>query len=106
MEEIPLPTDTPLFDLRVTLDGQEYLLTFDWSERAGRWYMSIQDLSGVYLARGIKLISNWPLLRQRSNPALPPGNLFVYDPLEGDAPGFTDLGRTVILAYTSVPQAA
>lgn len=96
---IPLAVDTPLYSLRVTLDGQEYVLEFDYAERENRWYLSVSDVNENTLATGIKLVSNWPLLRQRVDPALPPGDLFAFDPVEGDAPGFLDLGRSVLLYY-------
>lgn len=97
---IPLFLDVPLYNERATLDGQEYVLDLDYSEREDRWYLTISDVNEVALAAGIKLVSNWPLLRQRVDPRLPPGNLYAYDPLEGDPAGFSALGRSVILVYT------
>jgi hypothetical protein len=99
--EIPVALDVPLYNERVTLDGKEYLLAFDYSERENRWYLSVSDVNEKLLASGIKLVSNWPLLDQKADPGLPPGVLFAFDPLEleGDAPGFQDLGRGVTLIY-------
>lgn len=101
--EIPLPTDTPLFSIRTTLDGVEYVLNFDWNGRESRWYMSISMIDGTLLVAGIKLISNWPLLRRFADLRLPQGNLRAvdYSPQGGEPAGLVeDLGRRVKLIYT------
>lgn len=100
--EIPLSLDTPLYTQRVTLDGLEYQLRFDYSGREDRWYLTVLDVEGVILAPGVKLVANWPLLRTHLNPALPQGLLMAVDfsPLAGESPGFADLGRRVLLTYT------
>jgi hypothetical protein len=99
--EIPVALDTPLYTQRVTLDGREYQLRFDFAEREDRWYLSILDVTGNMLASGIKLVGDWPLVRTHLNPALPQGLLIAADfsPLEGAPPGFSDLGRRVLLVY-------
>lgn len=99
--EIPLPLDTPLFTMRTTLDGTEYLFELDYCEREFRWYLSIFDTSGNALATGVKLIADWPLLHQYVNPALPKGILMSVDdsPQGGEPPDFQALGRRVKLYY-------
>lgn len=99
--EIPVALDTPLYTQRTTLDGREYQLRFDYNGREDRWYLDILTVDGQKLVTGIKLIGNWPLLRRFTDPRLPPGNLVAVDfsPLEGEPPGFAELGRRVLLTY-------
>lgn len=99
--EIPLFPDVPLYTIRVTLDGREYVLGLDYSEREDRWWLSVSDVAGTPLATGIKLVANWPLLHQRVSPDLPPGHLVAVDVSNsgGEPPGFADLGRRVRLLY-------
>lgn len=98
---IPTALDTPLYSQRTTLDGKEYLLKFDYSEREDRWFLSLYDVDETPLALGIKVIPNWPLLRLHvSNPDVPQGKLVARDfSLAPAAPGFGDLGRRVSILY-------
>ena len=99
--EIPLPLDTPLFTMSVTLDGRSYTLQLDYCEREFRWYMNIATDDGVKLASGIKIIPDWPLLRKNVDARLPPGILLAADVsgAGGEPPTFQDLGRRVKLWY-------
>lgn len=99
--EIPVATDTPLYTQRVTLDGIEYVLKFDWNDRENRWYLSLYDVSETPLATGIKIVSNWPLLRRFTSANMPPGSLMAADlsPQGGESPMYADLGVRVKLLY-------
>lgn len=99
--EIPVALDTPLYVERTTLDGREFQLRFDYNGREDRWYLDIITVDGQNLAMGIKLVANWPLLRRFTDPRLPQGNLMAIDfsPLQGQSPGFADMGRRVLLTY-------
>lgn len=103
--EIPIPVGVPLFTLRVTLDGQDYTLGFDWNDREGRWYCSISDGSGVLIQGAKKVLANWPLLRAAKTSAqagrVPPGDLIPCDlgNPSGDPPGFAELGGRVRILY-------
>lgn len=103
---IPVAQGNPLQTLRVTLDGTDYLLTFDWNEREGRWYMTIADINGATLVGDIKLLANWPLTRRFHSWRGPPGDLFAvdYSPQAGEPPGFADLGARVQMVYFPVTQ--
>ena len=99
--EIPLSSDTPLYTIRVTLDGQEYIFKFDWNERENRWYFSLFTIDEKPLATGIKLVANWPLLRRFTSGDMPPGILIAGDfsPLQGEAPTYAELGVRVRFLY-------
>ncbi len=99
--EVPLAFDTPLYTIRVTLDGVEYILKFDWNDRENRWYMGFFSIDEDPLAVGIKVVANWPLLRRFTDDRLPPGELFATDlsPMLGESPTYSELGTRVRLMY-------
>ena len=96
---IPLCLDTPLWTMRTTLDGAEYVLKFDWNDRAQRWIFSLYDVSQNPLALGVTVHANQnPLLNL---PPILPGLLAFVDTSSTTPtpPGFADLGRRVRLFY-------
>lgn len=99
--EVPVQIDTPLYVERVTLDGKDYLLRFDWSGRENRWFLDLGTVDEIWLRKGVKIIANWPLFRTLIDARKPPGQLFAIDlsAPTGDPPEFADLGRRVKLFY-------
>lgn len=76
---VPLPTeDETLRQQESTLDGQTFVLTFDWSAREDRWYLQVADTNGTTLISGIKLVPRISLLRNLSNDTRPAGELRLY----------------------------
>jgi hypothetical protein len=99
--QINLAPGVPSYRQRTILDGVEYVLELLFSQREGRWYLSIRDATGAPLALAIKLVANWPLLyRFRSVVGLPPGELVAADvrPVPVD-PTLAELGDVVQLCY-------
>lgn len=99
--EIPVTSSDPLYTMRTTLDSREYVLRLDYSQREDRWFLSVETTDGRALVKGIKVVSNWPLLRKYSNAELPPGRLMAIDfsPQGGSPPGGSDFGTRVKLLY-------
>jgi hypothetical protein len=89
---------------RTQLDGVDYLFRFLWSQRDGHWSIDVADQDGVAIASGVRLVTNWPLMRTCVDPRRPPGILAVMDTTSAnDAdPGFADLGSRFVLTYSSV----
>jgi hypothetical protein len=94
---IPAP-GTPLFDMRTTLNGVEYVLLFDWHDRESRWYMSVFDVSGNTITAGIKLLANWPLYSRETLPQAPHGQFIVSDP-EGLPAQLADFGLRTVFQF-------
>jgi hypothetical protein len=82
---------TPLFDLRVTLAGVDFILKFDWADREARFYMTIFDASGNVITAGIKLLSGILLYTRETLANAPQGNFLVIDP-EDEPPQLADFG--------------
>lgn len=98
--EIPIDTssgEVSAFDLRTILDGIAVRLDFDWSEREGRWYLSIETDGGTVLCRHRKCLpGDFPLNRTKYREDCPQGHLFWY----GRIPDRTTLGKDLRLIYT------
>jgi hypothetical protein len=103
VETIPCtPSGAATWTQRTQLDGVDYILVFYWAQRDGHWWMHVQDVNEVPIASGLKLVTNWPLLRGVRDVRRPPGSLFIVDTqgLDED-PAFDTLGTRHILTYTS-----
>lgn len=97
---INTPQNIPFFTQRTTLDGREYLLTFDWNQREQKWYLSIADQDEVPIVSSIKLVANFPLTHLLVDSRSPPGELFAMDTSgNGLDPLLSDLGTRVLLLY-------
>lgn len=98
--EIPTRSDLPLFSQITALDGKDYLLTFSLNSRDDRWYLTVSDENGALLADSVKLVVNFPLLRNLQDPNAPRGVLYLNS--EGGAEcGPNDLGSRCALIYTT-----
>lgn len=86
---------------KATLDGAVYKLRMLWNQSGGYWTLSIRKGDGSTLLEGIKVVPNYPLLRQYHRPNVPPGELMVIT--QDDA--LTAIGRDdfangkVVLVY-------
>ena len=103
---VPVFSSVPLYTEQVRLDGQDYILYFDWSNREQRWYLSISDVDNASLVAGLKVMANTNLLvRHQSIAALPQGALMAMD-LEtgGVPPAFADFGSRVRLFYYTLAE--
>lgn len=102
---VPTSASTPHFEQETELDGVAYRLTFDWNGREGAWYLTLATASGVVLRAGLRLVSNWPLLRKLRHESRPPGELLVLDE-RGVGITLENLGIDVVLAYVDAESVA
>lgn len=85
---------------RTALDGRDYQLTLDWSQREGKWRLDLADQDGVAIRSGIALVVNWQLLAGVTDTRRPPGELVLVDTMgRAEDPGFADLGSRFVLLY-------
>lgn len=78
--EIPLQPCMTHFAQQTELDGRTYTFEFEWIERDKFWMLHIGDENGRPLVCGIKVVTNWPLLRR--DISVLPGQLV---PIDSDA---------------------
>lgn len=62
--EIPFQSTAPHFTQQTELDGKTYTLEFEFIEREGFWMVHLGDQDGNPLVCGIKLVTDWSLLRR------------------------------------------
>lgn len=97
----------PYYTQKVTLDGQTFTLEFKWNIREEFWYMNLLNDDNVAIVSGIKIVTNWPLLRRVTNEERPLGDFFAYDITDvGTEAGFEELGERVLLLYFSQAELA
>jgi hypothetical protein len=99
MKIIDTLTDgTQTYEQRTELDGQEYVLAFQWNDRRGLWAFGITGVDGTAHLTGQTVTLLVPLNRRAVGG--PPG-VFVAQPETDDhtPPGLLDLGARVKLVY-------
>ena len=100
MLEIPLPTDTYSFKINVTLDGNVYILEFNWNSRLNFWTYNMLQSNGNPLVQGIRLAASFPLGKKYAYTNAPKETLWIYDTQEkNEEPTFQGLGRRWRLMY-------
>lgn len=100
---IPVSSTDLYYTEIVQLEGKEYLLTFQWSNRLTAWVLNVSDQDQNILAAGIIVKVNFPLLHRFNDSRLPPGILLGIDSsgLDQDPIQPFDLGTRVFLNYIS-----
>ena len=99
---IHLPTSTAesWYEQTVTLDGVDFLLRLEWSERQRRWYCDLETADGTALATGIKVVADRPLFERLTSDLRPRGQLWCVDRSgSGVDPDLRDLGSRCLLVY-------
>ena len=79
------------------LDGRSYTFTFDWSERADTWSLSIRDASGAAVILGARLVPFTDLLRTVASDNRPPGSLVLFSE---EAPTIETIGLASLIYLT------
>jgi len=90
--------------IEANLDDLIYYVVINWNESGQAWEMGIRDSAYRMLVSGIRMVPEFPLLRQFKYPEVPPGDLLIHDytlthntriPRDGFA-----LGRYELVYYT------
>lgn len=103
MFKIPVLQNRAFFRQRVTLDGADYVLDFEWNMRSG-WYMGLsavaRDGEVVELFAPRRMLSNRNLISGTTSDLRPRGALVALDLTGQGAPASkTDFGTQVELIY-------
>lgn len=102
--QLPYPP-VPFYSQRVTLDGADYTLKFEWNMRNG-WFMGLSDASEEVIFEPKKLVVDWDLLRNVTDERKPPGALVLFDSsYQGLDPGYEELDQRCVLTYIPLAQA-
>lgn len=88
------------FKRTVALDGVNYQYQFIENSREDFWYLNILDTEDNPIRTGIKIVSNWPLIRLMRNTPRPPGEVITIDTRAiADDPSIDEFGIDVLLGY-------
>jgi hypothetical protein len=83
-----------------TLDGTTYKIFLKHNERDNCWYMSLEDLEENLIRSGIKIVTNWPLLRLLRSGSRPEGELIAVDTrFTALDPNLEEFGAEIEFAY-------
>lgn len=83
------------------LDGQVFVLHFNWNERDQNWYLSVHDADDnpIRGTIGKKLVQDYPVFLRAYTDDRPIGELMVISSSSTDDPGLLDLGDGTVLVY-------
>lgn len=83
-----------------SLDGVNYILQIRQNPREDFAYVSILDTENNPIRSGLKVVSNWPLMRLMRNTPRPAGQIITIDTRTiPDDPDFSEFGIDVLLGY-------
>lgn len=97
---IPTRTDLTHYEFSQVLDGVSYVLEFRWNIREESWYLDIRLDDGTRVASGVKIVTDWALLRGVRSASRPLGEFVAFD-TSGNRqdPKIDNLGSVVKLFY-------
>jgi hypothetical protein len=97
---LPVVPSVPDFEVRVSVDGSDYLFRYRWNHRAESWFLDLLDADGVLLLAGRRLTVDSSILEQYRHLPIPQGRLVPWDTTDrGLDPAFVDLGERVLMRY-------
>jgi hypothetical protein len=96
---VPTRTDLGRYLFSVELTSVVYLIRLVWNRRDQRWYLDLLSAEGEPIRHGLKVVTNFPLLRQLIQQDRPEGWLLAINALDDNDPGLEDLGAQVKLTY-------
>lgn len=77
--ELPVFPEFAAFQYTATIDGAEYLLRWQWVERAASWYFDILETDETPILLGRRVAVSWSLNLRAKDSRLPDGVFFVVD---------------------------
>lgn len=107
---VPTSVELSSYSQRTQLDGEDFVLFFQYNERLDRWFVDVTDQDEKPIASGLRLTTNFPIERFIRDERRPAGVLMVVDQqgagddqdvlnqLTRDA-GLFELGDRFVLIY-------
>ncbi len=103
---IPLNNQYANFQLKVSLDGTNYIFVFTYNDRTSVWDLCVQDSSGNQLVNGISMVPKYPLNYRFSAGQVPgmfPGTLLLIDETgQNRTPNLSNFGNGINLFYVPI----
>lgn len=100
--QIPMQPTSPWWRQPIRLAGADYVLEFQFNERADTWYMDVLDQVETPIVHGIALVTARDLLAAHRTKVFNSGLLFVYDSTGAQSqPSFGGFGVTHKLLFAN-----
>ena len=100
VSSLPLATGLANYRFSVDLDGSDFRFHFIYNSRDESWYMTILDGNDNPLRSGIRVVSEWALIRLWRSLDAPLGEIISLSLGENDEPPDLDqLGVETLLTY-------
>lgn len=98
--QLPARPSVPAYRYRIDLDGEIFVLDYEYNSRMGKWLLQIEDEEGEVLIAHAPIIVNWPIFERFIQEELPAGVIAAYDSSgQNEDPGRFDLGSRVKMIY-------
>ena len=76
---VPTSVELSSYSQRTQLDGEDFVLFFQFNERLGRWFVDVTDEEQNPIGSGLRLTTNFPVGRFLRDERRPAGLLQVVD---------------------------
>lgn len=96
---IPLQNDIGNFNERLTLDGVDFVLDFQYNGRLDRWFMSIKDADEVVLIDRIKVNKDVNWFLQFNYKEIPQGDMIAFNFEDAEEPNLENFSGSVNILY-------
>ncbi len=98
MAYISLPLySSPFYSYTISLQNNNYEITFLWNERSKAWYFDLAKEDGTFIVEGQKVVTNYPILLSYSIPNLT--GYFWLEPYSDKTQYSEDIAREIYNHY-------
>ena len=97
--ELPTTTDFGVYSFRIELENVEFNFDFRFNPRDNHWYFDLLNSDSVAIRHGVKIVSNWPLLKTLIQQGRPDGEIVSINASADDDPERDDIGVNSVLSY-------
>ena len=106
--QLPTSTTVPFYVFEIELDGVLFRLQFKFNQRDQAWFLSILDTNDNQLRSGIRVVSDWTLLRLwQEIDKKPAGEMMAVAQGTIARPALiNELGSDVVMTYLDAAQIA
>lgn len=99
---IPIPVAFPASEMSISFNGRIWRLRFRWNTRDQSWSMDVLDAERTPVLLGVKVVSDWLLLRRYAQDELLEVDIVSVDTSgQAEEPGRDDLGARVMVLFTT-----
>ena len=99
VSDLPVENEPGRYRFRVELSGVEFGIRLYFNRRDDHWFADIFDAAGIPIRSGVKLVADFPLLKNWIQQGRPDGEILAIDASSDLDPAREDLGVRTPLVY-------